>query len=193
MNGSPEYGRGSIRLPENASKLFAPQKAEFPTMFTLAEHIIFGHSDKRLEGLSKQDFERMKECLTQAGLEHYSTELKVSHYNGLPWDEVLSGGEKQRLILARILYQKPDILLMDEPTSALDPLSRGDFFDVIKEHCPDITLVAITHDENSAEGHNHIPHMNKRIQVYDGKAEISNITPIRSRRAGPRLPINVPS
>ncbi|MGM0501176.1 MAG: phosphate ABC transporter ATP-binding protein PstB [Bacillota bacterium] len=76
------------------------------------------------------------------------------------WDEVkdkldssafgISGGQKQRLCIARALAVKPDVLLMDEPTSALDPVATSKIEDLIDELKKDYTIVIVTHSMQQA-------------------------------------------
>ncbi|WP_271002807.1 phosphate ABC transporter ATP-binding protein PstB [Listeria seeligeri] len=76
------------------------------------------------------------------------------------WDEVhdrldrsaigMSGGQQQRLCIARVLAVKPDVILMDEPTSALDPISTAKVEDLILELKKDYTIVIVTHNMQQA-------------------------------------------
>ena len=64
----------------------------------------------------------------------------------------LSGGEKQRIAIARALITKPSLLLFDEPTSALDQASIGDLVEIIKQlKKEDIGILIVTHDLNFAK------------------------------------------
>ncbi len=76
------------------------------------------------------------------------------------WDEVkdrldknalgMSGGQQQRLCIARALAVGPEILLMDEPTSALDPKATARIEDLIKELRGDYTIIIVTHNMQQA-------------------------------------------
>lgn len=76
------------------------------------------------------------------------------------WDEVkdkldspalgISGGQKQRLCIARALAVEPEVLLMDEPTSALDPIATGKIEDLIDELKEKYTIVIVTHSMQQA-------------------------------------------
>ncbi|TYU58947.1 phosphate ABC transporter ATP-binding protein PstB [Listeria monocytogenes] len=61
-----------------------------------------------------------------------------------------SGGQQQRLCIARVLAVKPDVILMDEPTSALDPISTAKVEDLILELKKDYTIVIVTHNMQQA-------------------------------------------
>lgn len=76
------------------------------------------------------------------------------------WDEVhnrlqdsalgLSGGQMQRLCIARAIAVEPEVLLMDEPCSALDPIATGKIEDLISELKDNYTIVIITHNMQQA-------------------------------------------
>ena len=62
----------------------------------------------------------------------------------------MSGGQQQRLCIARALAVKPEILLMDEPTSALDPISTSKIEDLVIKLKEDYTIVIVTHNMQQA-------------------------------------------
>lgn len=76
------------------------------------------------------------------------------------WDEVkdrlqesafsLSGGQMQRLCIARAIANRPEILLMDEPCSALDPIATGKIEDLIHELKQEYTIIIVTHNMQQA-------------------------------------------
>jgi phosphate transport system ATP-binding protein len=62
----------------------------------------------------------------------------------------LSGGQMQRLCIARSLAQEPEVLLFDEPTSALDPISTSNIEDLLQELRKTVTIVIVTHNMQQA-------------------------------------------
>jgi phosphate transport system ATP-binding protein len=62
----------------------------------------------------------------------------------------LSGGQMQRLCIARSLAQQPEVLLFDEPTSALDPISTANIENLLQELQKTITIVIVTHNMQQA-------------------------------------------
>jgi phosphate transport system ATP-binding protein len=76
------------------------------------------------------------------------------------WDEVkdrlktnafgMSGGQQQRLCIARCLAVEPDVILMDEPCSALDPISTGKIEDLMMDLKREYSIVIVTHNMQQA-------------------------------------------
>jgi phosphate transport system ATP-binding protein len=81
-------------------------------------------------------------------------------HQGAVWDEVkdrlktnafgMSGGQQQRLCIARCLAVNPDVILMDEPCSALDPISTGKIEDLMLDLKRDYSIVIVTHNMQQA-------------------------------------------
>ena len=86
--------------------------------------------------------------------------VEKSLHGAALWDEVsdrlndsalgLSGGQMQRLCIARAIAVEPDVLLMDEPCSALDPIATGKIEDLINELKESYTIVIVTHNMQQA-------------------------------------------
>ena len=114
-----------------------------PFQMSIYENVAFGV--KLHERLSRAEMdERVQWSLTRAAL----------------WDEVkdrlrtpatgMSGGQQQRLCIARSIAIRPEVLLLDEPTSALDPISTLKIEELIDELKKDFTIVIVTHNMQQA-------------------------------------------
>jgi polar amino acid transport system ATP-binding protein len=103
---------------------------------TVLENLVY--SPIKVRKLSRESaIEKAKQLLAQVGLE-----TKVNSYPSF-----LSGGEKQRVAIARTLMMDPEIILFDEPTSALDPEMVQEVLKVIKSLAKTgITMILVTHE-----------------------------------------------
>src|SRR5262249_47674540 len=70
-----------------------------------------------------------------------------------PWDQILSGGEKQRLAFARLFLHPPDIIVLDEATAALDSRSEDHLMRFLSREFTDATVVSIGHRPELAAFH----------------------------------------
>lgn len=96
------------------------------------------------------DSARVENCLKQAGLwdKIYSLEKgSKSHFDKSFWDDGISfsGGEMQKLLLARALYKQAPVVILDEPTAALDPLAENRLYQSYDDMMKDKTTVFISH------------------------------------------------
>ncbi|GAE24646.1 vitamin B12 ABC transporter [Halalkalibacter wakoensis JCM 9140] len=113
--------------------------------YTVEEIISLGrypHQKGLLKQLSKRDRDVINEVMELT---------QVSHYRKTQF-RMISGGEKQRVLLAKALAQEPEILLLDEPTNHLDIKHTFQMLDLIKKRQKekDLTVFAILHDLNVA-------------------------------------------
>lgn len=96
------------------------------------------------------DLGKVKDCIEKAGLTKMVEQLPAgldTHLGRKVYPEgvILSGGQYQRLMLARALYKDGAVLILDEPTAALDPLAEQDLYNKYHEMTKDKTSVFISH------------------------------------------------
>lgn len=85
----------------------------------------------------------------------------------------LSGGQLQRVLIARALTTNPKLLLLDEPTSSLDSKSKSQIFNLLKELNKKMTIIMVTHDMSAISSYvTSIACLNKHL-YYHGKAELN--------------------
>ncbi len=130
-----------------AARLVAvvPQEVAPTFAFTALEVVLMGRSPylSALGGGGPEDYRRARDAMETAG---------VHHLGDRPIDE-LSGGEKQRVLLAQALAQDAPVLLLDEPTTHLDPKHVVAILDTIRALARDgRAVLAVFHDLNLAAG-----------------------------------------
>ena len=134
------FGHGRIEVP--AAAFFLPQLPYVP-LGSLRHVVAY---PRPASDFSDAD---MVLALADAGLPMLADQLDTDEN----WATRLSGGEKQRLALARALLVKPDWIFLDEATASLDPEAEADLYRVLKERLPHATLVSIAHRPSVAALH----------------------------------------
>lgn len=134
---TPSKGEISLKYSKAG---FVPQ-SPYLIDDSIKHNIALGLSDKEI------DIQLLKKCLKDVQLENFTN----SQLNGL--DTIvgekgtrISGGELQRLALARALYIKPDVIILDEPTSSLDESTEKKILDILKNLSAKMTIILVTHN-----------------------------------------------
>ncbi len=137
------WGEGQVLMHRDAKLQMLPQRPYVPlgslrraASYPLAADLI-------------KD-EDLKDALEAVGLGHIVDRLDDEQ----PWDQTLSGGEKQRLAFARLVIHKPDLIVLDEATSALDPQSQERLMHLINERLPHATVISVGHRPELEAFHN---------------------------------------
>ena len=108
---------------------------------SIFDNIAFG---PRVLGMKGDMHEIVERALTRAALwDEVKDRLKTNAFG-------MSGGQQQRLCIARCLAVEPDVILMDEPCSALDPISTGKIEDLMLELEKEYSIVIVTHNMQQA-------------------------------------------
>ena len=82
----------------------------------------------------------------------------------------LSGGQLQRVLIARALTSQPKILLLDEPTSSIDPESETGLYELLKELNQSMTIIMVSHDIGAISSHvKSIACLNRKLHHHGGK------------------------
>ena len=137
------WGGGTIDVRKGAKLMLLPQRAYVP-IGTLRRAATYP------DPAESRSVEEVAQAFRRVGLEHLVDRLDEE----APWDQTLSGGEKQRLAFARIFLHKPDIIVLDEATAALDPNSQDELMAHLSERPEETTLVSVGHRPELEAFHN---------------------------------------
>ena len=136
------FGKGQVHVPAGARVLFLPQKPYIP-IGTLRDAVKYPDEHSRASD------QELVTALQAAQLGHLAGRLDEEAH----WSNVLSGGEQQRLAVARALVFKPDWLFMDEATAALDDANEAAIYTELKQRLPQTTMVSIGHRPTLRQWH----------------------------------------
>lgn len=128
------WGGGSVDFHPDARLFMLPQKPYVPSGTLRRATAYPGAADDWTA-------EEICNALHDVGLDH----LKAKIEEDAPWDQTLSGGEKQRLAFARLLLHRPDIIVLDEATSALDDKGQDNMMELVTSELPDATIISVAH------------------------------------------------
>lgn len=128
------WGGGSVIFRAGSRLFMLPQRPYIPSG-TLRRAVCYPQAAESWTA------EEIGAALDKVGLGH----LKDKVEEEAPWDQTLSGGEKQRLTFARLLLNDPDIIVMDEATAALDEKSQDRMMQTVIDELPDATIISVAH------------------------------------------------
>ena len=141
LDGESVYGGMDVNTLRKRVGMVFQKPNPFP--MSIYDNIAFGPRTHGIRSKQKLD-EIVEESLKKAAIwEETKDILKKSAL-------AMSGGQQQRLCIARALAVKPEVLLMDEPTSALDPISTSKIEDLCSELKKDYTIIMVTHNMQQA-------------------------------------------
>ncbi len=136
------YVCGELQKPESRTNLFkigyVPQYVNFDTLFpsTVLEAVITGTLSRGWGFYKKQDRERAMEALRLVNLEDFAHRSFSA----------ISGGQRQRTLIARALASRPEILILDEPTANVDKEVERQFRELLSRLNEKLTIILVTHD-----------------------------------------------
>uniref|UniRef100_A0A8C3ALP6 ATP-binding cassette sub-family D member 3 n=1 Tax=Cyclopterus lumpus TaxID=8103 RepID=A0A8C3ALP6_CYCLU len=152
----PLFG-GQLTKPERGKLFYVPQRP-YMTLGSLRDQVIYPdtYEEQQRKGISDHV---LKEYLDNVQLGHI-LDREASWDSVQDWMDVLSGGEKQRMAMARLFYHKPQFAILDECTSAVSV----DVEDFIYSHCRTvgITLFTVSHRKSLWKHHEYYLHMDGR-------------------------------
>lgn len=141
LDGEDIYGSMDINLLRKRVGMVFQKPNPFP--MSIYDNIAYGPRTHGIRNKAKLD-EIVEKALRDAAIwDEVKDRLKKSALG-------MSGGQQQRLCIARALAVQPEVLLMDEPTSALDPISTARIEDLAVELKKDYTIVMVTHNMQQA-------------------------------------------
>ena len=141
LDGKNVYG--DIEVNELRRRVGMVFQKPNPFPMSIYDNIAYGPRTHGIKAKSKLD-EIVERSLKQAAIWNETKDRLKKSARGM------SGGQQQRLCIARALAVEPEVLLMDEPTSALDPISTSKIEDLVWELKDKYTIIMVTHNMQQA-------------------------------------------
>nr|WP_320960095.1 phosphate ABC transporter ATP-binding protein PstB [Blautia coccoides] len=141
LDGEDIYGKMDVNLLRKRVGMVFQKPNPFP--MSIYDNIAFGPRTHGIRSKTKLD-DIVEKSLRDAAIWDETKDRLKQNALGM------SGGQQQRLCIARALAVQPEVLLMDEPTSALDPISTSKIEDLAVELKKDYTIVMVTHNMQQA-------------------------------------------
>jgi len=143
ISGLWPWGSGQIEIRRDAKLMMLPQRPYIPIGSLRRAATYPDPADSR-------EINEIAAAFKHVGLGHLVDRIE----DEAPWDQTLSGGEKQRLAFARIFLHNPDIIVLDEATAALDPESQDKLMNLLSKQPEETTLVSVGHRPELEAFHN---------------------------------------
>jgi len=163
-----DTGTGTIVRPPLDEMLFLPQRP-YMILGTLRDQMVYPKMDLSIED------SQLRDVLIQVNL----PDLEQRH-GGFEaeknWAEVLSLGEQQRLIFARLLLNKPSYAILDEATSALDPKNEKHLYQKLRES--GMTFLSVGHRESLSDHHQLVLDLSSDTSSGDATWSVSTSVPL---------------
>lgn len=152
IDGSDVFAMSRLETAKNIA--YVAQKNEMSET-SVYDAVLLGRKPYMKWGVTNHDHELCEEMLDRIGMSEY----KLRYINEL------SGGEAQKIMLARAFVQEPRLLLLDEPTSNLDPKNQYEMMKLVRNMAKEkgITVLVVIHDLNLA-----LRYCNKFLFIKDG-------------------------
>jgi putative ABC transport system ATP-binding protein len=159
------------RLPEetkNRIAFFHPDK--YMSSLSISENIVFGNVNPQRKRAKGAINDLLKDVVRKSGIEELIIKVGLEFNIGERGSK-LSGGQKQKIAIARIMLKNPSILILDEATAALDAVSQTHITKLIEEKCINKTVLSIAHRLNSIKDYDQIIVFDKGYIVQKGNFE----------------------
>lgn len=166
------WGGGEIHFKKGSKLFLLPQRPYLP-VGTLRRVVSYPSAEDAF------DDDKIKEAMEQVGLGAFAGRLDEEE----PWDQIMSGGEKQRLAFARLVLQEPDIIVLDEATSALDPPSQDQLMHLMSERLAKATVLSVGHRPELEAFHERKLVMKSQKDGARLVRDISIVAPARGKRS----------
>jgi putative ATP-binding cassette transporter len=136
------FGTGEVHVPAHARVLFLPQRPYLP-IGSLRDAVTYPATSGSFDDVT------VRGALDAVGLSGFADRLEDVDN----WSIQLSGGEQQRLAIARAVLQQPDWLFLDEATAALDDAAEQHLYSLLRRSLPRTAIVSIAHRAGVAAFH----------------------------------------
>ncbi|MBX9253605.1 ABC transporter ATP-binding protein/permease [Desmonostoc muscorum CCALA 125] len=168
-------GTGRLVRPPLEEVLFLPQRP-YIILGTLREQLLYPNTNRQISDAE------LKEVLQQVNLQNLLS--RVDGFDTeVPWENILSLGEQQRLAFARLIVTHPSFTILDEATSALDLKNEGSLYQQLQE--TKTTFISVGHRESLFDYHQWVLELSQdsswqlvTVQDYRTRKAIVTIPPI---------------